>query len=259
MRFTLLWKARPILSHLIRRDVLITYKQTILGVFWTVLKPIMMAAIIVFVFEGIGNFPDFGFPYVLIALSALSVWEFFSSAISRGSVCLIDDRDLITRVNFPRMILLINASLKNSIGLFINLVVTFAFMLYYNIPFTVNLLWIPVIYFFTIILNLSLGLWLGTINVFFRDVNTIVPFLLRLGLFISPVGFTFNSVPEVWQKLYCINPMVGIIRAMRFSILGETFRPDLSCILIGCLSLLLVLLSGLYIFGRYERKFADLI
>ena len=259
MKPSLLWKGRPILFHLIKRDILIAYKQTLLGVVWTILKPLIMVAFIVFVFDKIGDFPDYGFPYVLIGLSALPFWEFFSSAVSRGSQCLIDDRDLVTRVNFPRMILLINASVKNTIGLGINLTVTFVFMIYYGTPLTAYLLWIPVIYLFTLLLNLALSLWLGTINVFFRDVSTVVPFLLRLGLFISPIGFTLKSVPQMWQPIYCLNPLVGIIEAMRFCILGETFRPDLNCMLIGGASLLLLLASGLYVFGRYERRFADLI
>jgi len=139
------------------------------------------------------------------------------------------------------------------------LCVTFGFMFYYHIPFSANLLWIPLIFFFTVLLNLALGLWLGTINVFFRDISAVVPFLLRMGLFISPAGFTLNSVPETWQKFYCINPLAGIIEAMRFCVLGEQFRPDLSCILIGVTSLFLLLFSGFYFFGKNERKFADLI
>lgn len=239
--------------------MLVTYKQTILGVLWTVLKPLIMAVIVVFVFDKIGDFPDYGLPYILIGLSALTPWEFFSNAVNRGSICLIDDRDLITRVNFPRIILFINAALRNTLGLGINLLVTFGFMIYFDVPFTVQLLWIPVIFFFTVLLNLSLGLWLGTMNVFFRDVSTLVPFLLRVGLFISPVGFTLNSVPDLWRDLYCINPLVGIIEIMRFCILGEQFRPDMDCILIGGASLLILLLSGLYVFGKYERRFADII
>lgn len=259
MKPLLLWNSRAILFYLIRRDVLVSYKQTLLGIFWTILKPLAMAAIIVLVFKKIGNFPDYGFPYILIGLSALSIWEFFSNAVSRASTCFINDRDLITRVNFPRIILLFNAALRNSLGFGINLCVTFGFMLYYGIPFSINLLWIPVIFLVTVLLNLALGLWLGTFNVFFRDVSTIVPFLLRIGLFISPVGFTLNSVPGLWQKIYCINPLVGIIEAMRFCVLGEQFRPDPNCILIGSASLLLLLGSGFYFFGKNERKFADMI
>ncbi len=255
----MLWKARPILFHLIKRDILLSYKQTALGVLWTVLKPLLMAAIIVFVFNKIGNFPDYGFPYILIGLSALTFWEFFSTAVNHASICFVSDRDLITRINFPRIILLINAACRNSLGLAINLCITFGFMLYYGIPLTANLLWIPLIFFFTFLLNLALGLWVGTINVFYRDVTTLVPFLLRLGLFISPVGFTLNSVPEAWRALYCINPLVAIIESMRFCVLGQAFRPDLECLLIGGASLALLLISGLYLFGRQERKFADLI
>ncbi len=259
MRLPLLWKAKPILFHLMKRDLLVTYKQTFFGVAWTVLKPLIMATIVVLVFDKIGNFPDYGLPYILIGLSALSAWEFFSNAVNRGSICLIDDRDLITRVNFPRIILLFNAALRNTIGFGINLLVTFGFMIYYGIPFTIQLVWLPIIFIAIVLLNLAMSLWLGTMNVFYHDVSTVVPFLLRVGLFVSPVGFTLNSVPEIWKDVYCINPLVGIIESMRYCILGEQFRPDINCILIGSLSLLILLISGLYVFGKNERKFADRI
>lgn len=259
MKPSVLWKARHIFYHLLRRDILVTYKQTVLGVFWTVLKPMLTAAIIVLVFKRIGNFPSYGFPYILISLSALTFWEFFSNSVNRASICLIDDRDLITRVSFPRIVLLINAAFRNSLGLIINLVVTIGFVIYHDLPVLTNLFWFPAIYLCCLLLNLALGLWLGTLNVFYRDVTTLVPFLLRVGLFISPVGFTLNSVPESWRPIYCINPLVGIVESMRYCILGEQFRPDFTCLFIGSISLFLLLISGLYLFGCQERKFADLI
>ncbi len=254
-----LWKSRAILYHLIQRDMLITYKQTILGVFWTVLKPLVMAAIIVFVFGRIGRFPDHGLPYILIALSALAFWEFFANAVNRGAICFVDDRDLITRVNFPRIILPLNAALRNTVGLIINLTVICVFMLYYDQPITFRFLLISLIYVATVLLNFGVNLWLGTLNVFFRDVGTLVPFLLRIGLFVSPVAFTFDSVPEQWQRVYSLNPLVGIIEAMRYCVFGDQFLPSWDCLFLGSISLVFLLVSGAYFFGRNERKFADVI
>jgi lipopolysaccharide transport system permease protein len=259
MKPSILWQSRGILLHLIKRDILVTYKQTLLGVFWAILKPLVMALVIVFVFGRLGSFPNYGLPYILIALPALSFWEFFSSSVNRGSICLIDDRGLITRISFPRIILPLNASLRNTLGFIINLMVIIAFMLYYKVPITLNLLLIPLVYFCTILLNFAINLWLGTINVFYRDVMTLVPFLLRAGLFISPVAFTLESIPVEWKKFYCLNPLVGIIESMRFCILGSTFLPDAECLLISGVSLVCLLLSGLFLFGKYERKFADVI
>lgn len=218
-----------------------------------------MAVVIVFVFGRLGEFPSYGLPYILIALPALAFWEFFSSSVNRGSICLIDDRGLITRISFPRIILPLNASLRNTVGLVINLLVALAFMLYYEVPITVNLLLIPLVYLSTVLLNFGINLWLSTLNVFYRDVMTLVPFMLRAGLFISPVAFTLDSVPANWQALYCLNPLVGIIESVRFSVLGEDFRPDLQCLLISGSSLAFLLISGLYLFGKCERKFADII
>ncbi|WP_420385207.1 ABC transporter permease [Roseivirga sp.] len=259
MKLSILWQSRGILFHLIKRDILVTYKQTLLGVFWAILKPLIMALVIAFVFGRLGNFPSYGLPYILIALPALSFWEFFSSSVNRGSICLIDDRGLITRISFPRIILPLNASLRNTLGLVINLIVIIAFMFHYKIPMTLNLLMIPLVYFSTILLNFGVNLWLSTINVFYRDVMTLVPFLLRAGLFISPVAFTLESVPVEWRQIYCLNPLVGIIESMRFCVLGSSFLPDSQCLIISGISLICLLLSGLFLFGKYERKFADVI
>lgn len=254
-----IWHAREILFHLMKRDIMVTYKQTLLGVGWVVIQPVAMALSIIFVFDHIGSFPDYGVPYILIALSALVCWEFFSGSVAKGTTCLIDDADILVRSNFPRIIFLLNAALKNALGPIINLGVLFGFMVFFNIPFTWNLVLLPFVLALLVLLNLALGLWLGTLNVFKRDIGTFVPYLLRLALFTSPVAFTINSVPEDWQLLYSLNPLVAIIETMRFCILGEAFRPDLNCMIVGACSLALLLLSGIYIFGSNERKFADII
>jgi lipopolysaccharide transport system permease protein len=259
LRPSTIWQTRELLFHLMKRDLLVTYKQTFLGIAWVALSPLAMALTIIFVFDHIGNFPNYGFPYILIALSALTCWEFFSGAISRGSICLVSDRDLIIRANFPRILLLINAAFKNFAGLSINLCLVFGFMLYFDIPFTFYLLFIPLILLATALLNLAVGLWLGTLNVFRRDINALVPFVLRFGLFISPIAFTLNSVPEQWRFLYYLNPLVAIIESMRFCILGEPFLPPLESYLIGGLTLLILFTSGLYLFGKCEPKFSDVI
>lgn len=257
--FSALWQARDLLLHLMKRDLLVTYKQTVLGAAWVALQPLAMAITIIFVFDHIGDFPDYGFPYFLIALAALVCWEFFSGSVNKGCTCLVDDRDLIVRANFPRIVLLVNAALKNTIGPIINLCVLFGFMVYFNIPFSSTLILIPFIFLATAALNFGLGLWLGTLNVFKRDISALTPYLLRLALFISPVAFTLDSVPEQWRLLYCFNPLVGIIESMRFCILGEQFRPEFYCLAAGSFSLFFLLVSGLYIFGLNERKFADVI
>ncbi|MBE1300493.1 MAG: hypothetical protein GJ680_11385 [Alteromonadaceae bacterium] len=254
-----IWEARELLVHIMKRDLLVTYKQTVLGVAWVAIQPILMAYSIIFVFDYMGHFPDYGVPYILIALSALICWDFFSGAVTKGCTCLVDDRDLIIRANFPRVILLINAALKNSPGPFINLLVFAGFMMYLDMPFLVTFLLLPLVFLSIALLNLALSLWLGTLNVFKRDVGALVPYLLRLALFVSPVAFTLNSVPEQWQLIYSLNPLVAIIETMRFCLLGEQFRPELFCLLAGGFSLLFILLSGLYIFAINERKFADII
>lgn len=257
--FSAIWQSRELLLHIIKRDLLVTYKQTLLGVGWVAIQPVAMALSIIFVFEHIGSFPDYGVPYILIALTALVCWDFFAGAVNKATTCLTDDRDLIVRANFPRIVLLINASLKNLPGPLINMCVLFGFMLYFDVPFSFSLLLVPLVIIAVAVLNLALGLWLGTLNVFKRDFATLVPYMLRLALFVSPVAFTLKSVPEQWQLLYSLNPLVAIIESMRFLVLGESFRPEFFCIAVGASSLAILLISGIYLFGVNERKFADVI
>lgn len=254
-----LWRARTILFFLIRRDIVVTYKQTLLGVLWALIKPIALSLIFVFVFKELADFPDYGFPYILISLCALSIWEFFSSAINKGSSSLVDERDLITKINFPRVLIPVGASVSNTVAFGLNLILIIVLMVIYEVPFSFRLVLIPLIVFALLIINIAFNLWLSSLNVFFRDVEQIVPFALRLGLFLSPVGFTLKSVPEEWQLLYCLNPMVSVIELMRYAVLGNQFLPDLNCILMSTCSLLIILGGGLYYFGKSERKFADVI
>lgn len=254
-----LWNARTLLFFLIKRDIMVAYKQTIFGVLWNLIKPLVTAVIFVFIFDRIGHFPDYDLPYLLIALSGLIIWEFFSNAINWGTLCFINDHEVITKVNFPRVILPFVCSLRNSIGFGINFLVILIFMIYYGIPWTPSLLLVPVLYVITILLNFSISLWLGTLNVFYRDIQAVVPFILRIGLFISPIGFTLKSIPEEWTLIYGLNPLVGIIELMRFCILGNTFLPNKEVLIVSTISLIILLLSGIWFFAKKERKFADVI
>ncbi len=259
LNFGRLWESRTAIIFLLRRDVLVSYKQTLLGVLWNVLRPVLTAAIIVFVFQRLGEFPDFGIPYFLLAMSALIIWESFTVAISWGSVCFTDDRNIITKMNFPRVILPFNAALRNTIGFVINLLLTLILMAIYGIPFLWSFLLIPLVYVSLVLFGFAAILWLSTINVYYRDIQAIVPFVLRIGLFISPVGFTFQSIPEAWRLIYSLNPLVAIIESMRYCLFGDVFKPDAVTLFTGGISMVVVLCSGLWLFGKYERRFADVL
>lgn len=254
-----LWEVRTAILFLLRRDILVTYKQTVLGVAWNIIRPLITALIIVFVFDQIGNFPDFGIPYFLLAMSALIIWEFFSNAVNWGSVCLLDDREIITKMNFPRVILPFNASIRNLLGFGINLVLTLMGLIYYGLPLHFNLVYVFLSLPVLVLFIFGVNLWLCTINVFYRDIQAIVPFLLRIGLFVSPVGFTLHSIPEEWKMIYAINPLVGIIEVMRFAFFGEVFLPDFKVLGLGLITTIVLLVSGLWLFGKFERRFADVI
>ena len=259
LNFKKLWEVRTAIFYLLRRDIFVTYKQSVLGITWNILRPVLTALIIVLVFDQMGNFPNFGIPYFLLAMSALIVWEFFSNAVNWGSVCLLDDREIITKMNFPRVILPFNASIRNMLGFAINLILTFMGLVYYGLPFSWEMLLIFPAMIALILFIFGINLWLSTINVFYRDIQAIVPFILRIGLFVSPVGFTLHSIPSEWKSLYVLNPLVGVISIMRFAFFGEAFKPEMSVIWMGLSTLLVLLGSGLWLFGKFERKFADVI
>ena len=259
IKLSSIWNARTMIVFLVWRDFILSYKQTVLGALWTLVKPLIMSFTIILIFEKVGDFPNYGHPYLLIAMSSLTIWEFFSSAVNKGSLSLVDERELITKINFPRIIIPISASIINGIGLVINQLVIIGLMIFYDTDFTLRLLLIPIIYLLIIAVNLGAILMLSSLNVFYRDIKNVVPFILRLGLFISPVGFTLQSIPESWQVIYCANPVVIVIELMRFSILGDPFLPDQACLLTGMASILVFLGFGMWVFGRSERRFADVI
>lgn len=259
LKLSQIWSSRTLVFYLMKTDFLVTYKQTVLGIVWSILKPLAMSIAIVFVFNKVGKFPDYNEPYILIAVSALIIWEFFSSAITKGSISLVDVRGYITRINFPRIAIPISSALSNLIGLMINLIVIFVLLIYYQKPLTINIVFIPLVLLLTFTANMSIILILSTINVFYRDIKNMVPFILRLGLFVSPVGFTLQTIPEQWRLLYSLNPMVSIIELMRFCILGQKFLPEFKYILTSSISLFFLFVIGLVLFSRYERKFADVI
>lgn len=255
----IIWDSRTILFFLIRRDLLLSYRQTVLGIFWNILKPIVTTLIIVFVFKKVGQLPDYDLPYFLIAISGVIVWEFFSSSVNGGSICFTDDREIVTRVNFPRVLLPFVASLRTTIGFITNLLIILSALIFYKLPITVNFLVIPLIYLFIVLFNFGINLWLSTINVFYRDIQAVVPFILRIGLFVSPIGFSFQSIPEEWKFIYSFNPLVAIIESMRFCILGNTFLPDFYMLVTGFISITILIFTGIWFFAKNERKFADVI
>ena len=255
-----LWRYRELFWQLAWRNVLVRYKQTILGVAWAVVQPLLTMIIFTVIFGHLAKFDTRGAPYAVFAYAALIPWQFFSNAMTGASNSLVTSQNMLTKVYFPRLIIPASNLMSNTVDFLIALVLALPLMLWFNVPLTWHLLMLPVFFLLASMAALGLGLWLGALNVKYRDVTQLVPFLTRIGIYVSPVAFLSSIVPEKWRLLYhSLNPLVGVIDGFRWCILGSNFEPWWPGFIAGTAVSLLVLITGLYYFRSTERTFADVI
>ena len=257
LNLRVLWDYRDLLFFLFWRDVKVRYKQTVLGIFWAILQPGLMT-IVFFVFFGqLAGVPSNGLPYPVFAFCGLLLWQLFAFAFSESSHSLVANERLITKVFFPRLIIPISAALAGLVDFFFGLLVLLGAMIYWGVPLVWTVWALPFFVFLALAAALSAGIWLAALNVQYRDVRYIIPFIVQLWFFLSPVVYPSSMLPERWRWLYSLNPMVGVIEGTRWALLGQA-APDFTLtISIGAMGILLV--SGLYFFRRVERYFADVI
>jgi lipopolysaccharide transport system permease protein len=240
------------------RDISVKYKQTSFGLLWALIRPLLTMIIFTFVFGRIAKLETAGIPYPVLVLAGVLPWQFFSNSFSEASNSLLNNEALITKAYFPRLILPISVILGTSLEFFICLGLLFILMIWFNVPMTINLLALPFLYLLTILVILGPSLWFASLNVKYRDLRYIIPFMLQLGLFVTPVGFSSSLVPEKWQILYNLNPLVFLIDAFRWSILGSESISISSGQILGFTTIVLTLLiSGIYFFCKTEKTFAD--
>jgi len=240
------------------RDISVKYKQTSFGLLWALIRPLLTMIIFTFVFGRIAKLETAGIPYPVLVLAGVLPWQFFSNSFSEASNSLLNNEALITKAYFPRLILPISVILGTSLEFFICLGLLFILMIWFNVPMTINLLALPFLYLLTILVILGPSLWFASLNVKYRDLRYIIPFMLQLGLFVTPVGFSSSLVPEKWQILYNLNPLVFVIDAFRWSILGsESISISSGQVLGFTIIVLTLLISGIYFFCKTEKTFAD--
>lgn len=253
-----LWVYRELLYFLVWRDVKVRYKQTAIGIGWTILQPLMTMAIFTMIFGHFAKVPSDGVPYPVFAYTALLPWNLFAGSLNRCTVSLVGSANLITKVYFPRLIVPAAATISGVIDFVISLVFLLALMLWYHIVPTWGALTLPVFLVLTLITVLAVGLWLSALNVRYRDVGHAIPFLIQIWMFLSPVAYPVSLVPEQWRLLYSLNPMVGVIEGFRWALLGKQ-SPDFTVIAISSAVVIVVFLGGLLYFKRIERTFADVV
>lgn len=253
------WCYRELFWFLVWRDILVRYKQTVVGVAWSVLKPLVTMIVFTVVFGKLAKLPDSGVPYPLLVFSAMLPWNFFSNALSEGSGSLVGNANLVSKVYFPRIVIPLSSVIISLVDFVISLAIMACIMLWYGYMPDWQIMTLPLFLTMAVLPVAGAGLWFASLNVRYRDFRFVVPFILQLGLYISPVGFLSSIVPEQWRLLYALNPMVGVIDGFRWAILrgrAELFWPG---ILLSTLLSMLLLTSGLWYFRKTERVLADVI
>jgi lipopolysaccharide transport system permease protein len=253
-----LWEFRELLYFLVWRDVKTRYKQTALGVAWAVLQPLLTTAIFTVVFAFFVRMPSDGAPYAIFAFSALIPWTFFSQALSRSSGSLVSSANLISKVYFPRLMLPFAAATTPLVDLALTFVILVPLLAWYQIVPTIAVLLLPAFALLAFLSAIAVGLWLSALNVKYRDVAHVVPFLVQIWMYLSPVAYPVSVVPERWQPLYGLNPMVAVVEGFRWALLG-TSVPDRAIVLPGLAVMLVMLAGGFWYFKSTERTFADVI
>lgn len=250
-----LWRHRELLLFLAWRDILVRYKQTAIGVCWVIIRPLLTMIILTAVFGRVAKLPSGDTPYAVLVFSGLLPWFYFSNALSECSNSLITNGHLLSKVYFPRLIVPTSTILVSSVDFIISFAVLLLLMLWYGINPGWQLLLLPFLGIWVGALCLGLGLWFAALNVKYRDFRHIVPFLLQLGIYASPVAYSANIIPEKWAPLYYLNPIAGIIDAFRWSIIGSP--PSIYGIVCASAVTTILLITGLAYFRSAESRFAD--
>jgi homopolymeric O-antigen transport system permease protein len=250
-----LWEHRELIYFLAWRDVTIRYKQTVFGATWAIIQPFLTMVAFSLFFGQLAQIPSDGVPYPIFSYTALLPWNYFATALAKSSNSLVGQSNLISKVYFPRLLLPIASVLPGLLDFAIAFIVLLGMMVYYGIAPTPAILLLPVLLLTSIMCSLGAGLWLSALNVEYRDVGYVVPFLTQLWMVATPVAYPSSLLDEPWRTLYGLNPMVGVIEGFRWALLG-TNPPEILLVLSIGVSLLM-LVSGAYYYRRAERTFAD--
>lgn len=253
------WHFRGLLVFLSWKDILVRYKQTVIGLAWSLLRPLITMVIFTVIFSKIANLPSSGAPYPVFVFVALLPWQFFSNSISDSSNSLLSNGGMISKIYFPRIIIPISAIIVNILDFIIMALLLLLLMLWYKVQIQLSILFLPLFTIMVIAIALGSGLWFSALGIKYRDFKYIVPFLMQMGLYLSPVGFSSAIVPEKWIFIYSLNPMVGVIDGFRWSIFGGNFPLYLPGFFLSIFITLLVLTSGLFYFIKAEKTFADIV
>jgi lipopolysaccharide transport system permease protein len=253
-----IWSYRELLYFLVWRDVKVRYKQTFLGAAWAILQPTTTMAIFTLFMGKLAKIPSDSIPYPLFAFSGLLPWQLFSFALSESSNSLVSNKQLITKVFFPRLIIPVAAITTGLVDFGAASLVLIVLLAHYHVVPTIGIVFLPLLILFAMAAALAVGLWLSALNVLYRDVRYTIPFLTQLWLYATPIAYPSSLVPERWRYLYGLNPMTGVVEGFRWALFGT--RPNMGSLMaVSVATVGVLLVSGVAYFRHMERHFADLV
>jgi lipopolysaccharide transport system permease protein len=250
-----LWRFRELLYFLVWRDYKVRYKQTILGVAWAILQPFL--TMVVFFFGRLARVSSDGLPYPIFNFAALVPWTFFAYGLSQASNSLVNSANILNKIYFPRLAMPLATVLSGLVDFVLAFLVLLGMMAYYGLAPTLNVLFLPFFILLTMMTGLGVSLWLSAMNVLFRDVRYVIPFLSQFWFYVSPIAYSSSMLEEPWRTVYGLNPMAGVIEGFRWSLLG--IEPSFGLITLSWIVAPILLVTGAYYFRRMEKTFADVV
>jgi lipopolysaccharide transport system permease protein len=254
-----LWRYRELFYFLAWRDILVRYKQTVIGIAWSVIRPVLTMLVFSFVFGRLANMDSGGVPHPILIFVGILPWQFFATALTESSNSLILNASMISKVYFPRLVVPSSSVIVTFVDLLIALGILALLMVFYQFVPSWRVVFVPLFILNVFIAAMGAGLWFGALNVRFRDFRYIVPFVVQMGLYVSPVGYASSNVPEQYRLLYSLNPMVGVIDGFRWAILGGEHSLYVPGLVASMVLVLVIFFSGIWFFRKVERTFADVI
>ena len=251
-----LWKYRDLLYLFVWRDIKVRYKQTLVGVSWAIIQPFIAMVVLSVVFGGLARIPSGDVPYPLFAFSGLVPWTYFVTVLTQSTTSVVKNQTVITKIYFPRLIIPMTAVFIGLLDFCIAFIILFVMMLFYGVVPTAAVWTLPLFVILAIMTALGIGLWLAALNVRYRDVGFILPFLTQIWLFATPVVYPSSLVPGRWQVFYGLNPMAGVVEGFRWALLGKSHAPDM-ILIPSVIVATVVLVGGFYFFRHREHTFAD--
>jgi len=251
-----LWQARELVYFFVWRDIKVRYKQTAIGAVWAVLQPLLAMLVFTLFFGKLAHIPSEGLPYQVFVYAGLLPWMYFAASLQNATNTIVENQRIITKVYFPRLVLPLSAVLSGLVDFAISFSIFAVMMVYYHIRPTIQILWLPSFLLLAVLTAFGVGLWLSALNAIYRDVRYVLPFLVQLWLFASPVIYPPSLMSEKWRWLFGLNPMAGVIEGFRWSLAGRGDPPG-RLILVSSGIVLVILLSGLAYFQKMETVIAD--